>query len=473
MSDQKRPDELGKSDGIDDPDAPTRGPTHDRGRPQPPAKDPLGRIRSKRSDPLGRHATPKSGASLLPTAERMLQAARERVARLTHKMGPEQSTEDPATAPFSAPPETTDNLRMSSARVQELGWVGLEPVSKRQATSTLVVHMYYLPKVSYCLRIAGRHLVDIDIAGTYPKLNHDLHISVQLTPDFSAVWHSTVPAPEPGIEVHIGPVQLTLYPDRLRQLREAQPGALKIQIADPGGKVIFSIEETVRVVAFNEWIAVSGRPDLLATFVLPNDPAISEVLARARMRLKAASSSDALNGYQSSQVGSDGKPRAYQIAEAIYETLRDDFALGYINPPPSFERTGQKVVLPRELLQTRMGTCLDLALFYAACLERAGLHPVLFIMQGHAFAGLFGEPITLPEAFAHSWLAVNRHATEGALLPVETTGMTRAMSFDEAVGTARNTLQAGSTVEIAVDLALARMDGVLPLDGGSAEGVVP
>lgn len=128
------------------------------------------------------------------------------------------------------------------------------------------------------------------------------------------------------------------------------------------------------------------------------------------------------------------------------------------------------MVLPEELLRTRMGTCLDLALLYAACLERVDLHPVLFLMEGHAFAGLFTVPISLSETFTHSWLAVSTHVAEGSLVPVETTGMTRGLSFEDAVQSAMNTLQGGSTVEIAVDVDLAHKAGARSLDDGSSGG---
>jgi hypothetical protein len=37
------------------------------------------------------------------------------------------------------------------------------------------------------------------------------------------------------------------------------------------------------------------------------------------------------------------------------------------------------------------GTCIDLALLIAACLELIGLHPVLFLLTGHAFVGYWTD----------------------------------------------------------------------------------
>ena len=73
-----------------------------------------------------------------------------------------------------------------------------------------------------------------------------------------------------------------------------------------------------------------------------------------------------------------------KIANAIYDAMSAR-QVRYINPPPSFEGTGQKIRLPHEVLVDRWGTCLDLATTYAAALEQAGLNPVLVLCDGHAF----------------------------------------------------------------------------------------
>ena len=57
----------------------------------------------------------------------------------------------------------------------------------------------------------------------------------------------------------------------------------------------------------------------------------------------------------------------------------------YVLPPASFEKSGQKVRGPSEILERRLGTCLDTSLFYAACLEQAGLQPLIVLTDGPRF----------------------------------------------------------------------------------------
>lgn len=45
-----------------------------------------------------------------------------------------------------------------------------------------------------------------------------------------------------------------------------------------------------------------------------------------------------------------------------------------------------------------MGTCLDLALVAAGCLEQAGLHALVVMVQDHAFAGVWLDDASFPEA---------------------------------------------------------------------------
>ena len=93
----------------------------------------------------------------------------------------------------------------------------------------------------------------------------------------------------------------------------------------------------------------------------------------------------------------------------------------YINPPPSFEETGQKIRAPHEVLVDRWGTCLDLATTYAAALEQAGLNPVLVLCDGHAFCGHLLDDQQLPELVVRDSRMILNYVEAGLLIPVETT----------------------------------------------------
>ena len=102
---------------------------------------------------------------------------------------------------------------------------------------------------------------------------------------------------------------------------------------------------------------------------------------------------------------------------AIWWALVHDYAIGYINPPPSFVENEQRLRTPSEVVQGKRGTCIDLALLLAACLEYIEIYPVIFLLRDHAFPGYWrSEPgyqrLTLCR-LAFSW-----RATEPCVSPL-------------------------------------------------------
>ena len=87
----------------------------------------------------------------------------------------------------------------------------------------------------------------------------------------------------------------------------------------------------------NEWAGQSSLPEILAAFVLPNNPAIAHILRDAADLLGDWTEDPSLSGYQSQ----DPK-RSYRMAAAIYASILK-LDLTYINPPASFEEDGQRV----------------------------------------------------------------------------------------------------------------------------------
>ena len=82
----------------------------------------------------------------------------------------------------------------------------------------------------------------------------------------------------------------------------------------------------------------------------------------------------------------------------------------------------QSLQYPRDTIQKRSGTCIDLAILYAAMLQTVGVSPILVSLDGHCF----------PMGVTPS----------GGLVPVEATGVGgggQSMSFSDAVKSAQKT----------------------------------
>jgi hypothetical protein len=175
-----------------------------------------------------------------------------------------------------------------------------------------------------------------------------------------------------------------------KSINEGINGRITIEICDSNGSLIKELHHEVTFEPENVWLGQSVPIELLASHIMPNSISVQKILRRSSDILKEKTSSSALNGYQSKD-----KRRVYEIAQSIYLAIREE-NISYAEPPASFEESGQKVRTPEQVINQGMGTCLDLSLLYAACLEQSGLHSIIFIIRGHAFAGFWLEDKFLP-----------------------------------------------------------------------------
>lgn len=245
----------------------------------------------------------------------------------------------------------------------------------------------------------------------------------------------------------------------LANLVERQRAELRVTVYR-GEELVAQSVTDLEVLAYNEWPGVTALPSLLAAFVQPNHPVLAGVLREVGARMQAATGSSALDGYQQN----DPK-RAMALVGAVHEALRSH-GITYVNPPPSFERVGQKVRTPEQVLGDRLGTCLDLALLYAAVFEHIGLRPLVVLQKGHAFVGAWLVPGSAPDAWIAGGLAVElrKRADLGALVVLECTLACGAgQPFAVAVAAGRRHLDADDQFADVLDVAAARSAGVQPM----------
>ncbi len=197
-------------------------------------------------------------------------------------------------------------------------------------------------------------------------------------------------APQSELEITSHQLSWRLNPAPFVALDEARldPSIrLTVWVGDGGGANAVRDSSDIRLLTADEWWAV-GIPEGLAAFVRPNDPAIAKLLTETSdlWRLRSRTHSPSLEEYQS------GPERVYQIAETIYDAMAAR-GITYVEAPASFEGIGQRIRTHSEVLTERRGTCLDLACTFAAALEQAGIHPVLAVVDGHAFTGYLTDEL--------------------------------------------------------------------------------
>ncbi|MCD8356315.1 MAG: DUF4011 domain-containing protein [Clostridia bacterium] len=236
------------------------------------------------------------------------------------------------------------------------------------------------------------------------------------------------------------------------ELIEGADGELHIELldSDHDETVLDFLCVEVRVEPYLHWNA-QYYPQLLPAFMQPNDPRVTAVVTRAGQYAEEQGVS--MSAYQSGNV-----QNVAAQAECIYRALRDE-QIGYISSPASFERSGQKIRIPHQILQDnyKSGTCLDLAVLYASCLEAVAIHSLLICIHGHAFAAFWTEQNAhLSQVMSSSMQELAENTT---LIPVECTAFTSGFStdFHGAVEIGKENIR---KLEYAVDTMAARASNI-------------
>lgn len=235
----------------------------------------------------------------------------------------------------------------------------------------------------------------------------------------------------------------------------------------------------------------------LPSFVLPRDPAVARVIDRAQRYLMTLRDDPTagFDGYQSyDEEGDDPAACIDQQVQAIWSAIVHDFRLSYINPPPAYSVASQRIRTPTEILASARGTCLDLTLLLAACLEFVEIYPVIFLLSGHAFPGYWrsdGAHAAFVEVAScaidaadaadaqqtthsagqrdawylpkQSWPEMIQQVRAGDLVPLESVWLTTNSGFWDAVDAGHDNLAPKREFDSLLDVLLARVSGVTPL----------
>jgi very-short-patch-repair endonuclease len=286
----------------------------------------------------------------------------------------------------------------------------------------------------------------------------DLRVTIELRPDFAAMHTLHLAAVPGGGTLEVPAPDLALNGSVLANTLERTRADLVVQV-HRGDEVLATTQGPVDVLAYNEWPGLAVMPALLAAFVQPNHPGIASLAGEVAAELQQRTGSSALDGYQRGDAA-----RVRTMLAAAFDVLARR-GIVYVTPPPSFEQHGQKVRTPEQVLGERLGTCLDLALLYAALLEHIGLQPLVAIEQGHAFVGCWLQPGSTPEVEVGSAVELRKRCDLGVLAFVECTALcsSGARRFDAAVAEARRRLAADADFLVAIDVGAARRIGMHPL----------
>lgn len=326
------------------------------------------------------------------------------------------------------------------------------------------VRMEYTPSVNYAMSLNGVRYFDYCNV-TNEEAADWANVHLKLSGEYvetSEVALDTVPA---GQTVQVRELEIKPDADKLSQLTEALQTKLHLDITmkeGDGETLLWQADYDLRLLAFDEWPGIDILPEMLAAFVTPNDPAVARVNVAAAAFLEKLTGSSALDEYQTRDPN-----RVRAMVAAIFEALRSE-KIVYCAPPASFERSGQRIRLVEKVLTEKLGTCLDTTLLFASCLEAAGIHPLVVLMNGHAFVGAWLVDSRYSQMTGDDSSFLLKASADGIneIVLVETTDITASgdVTFEQAAGHAENKLRgAESDFRLFIDVARCRLNGVRPL----------
>lgn len=286
----------------------------------------------------------------------------------------------------------------------------------------------------------------------------DLKLRIISEPYFAELWEQGIALVERRSIYNISSVELSLSPAYLSELTEGVRGQLRCEVWQGEEKLAEQVEK-ISLQTRNEWGGLNSLPEMIAAFVTPNHPAVSEILRDAADLLGQWTGDSSLSGYQL------GDPkRVYLMVAAVYEAIRMK-GISYINPPASFEAEGQRIRLPDQIIRERMATCLDLSVLTASCLEQIGLNAIVIFVRGHSFVGAWLSDQSFDDpAFDESSRIPKRVKLDEILAfdPICVTTQPR-MNFQNAIKKAEEKLNDRQDFLCAVDIERARSRDIRPL----------
>src|SRR6185312_12267425 len=165
----------------------------------------------------------------------------------------------------------------------------------------------------------------------------------------------------------------------------------------------------------------------------------------------------------------DGYPHGPERVDAIVAGTAAALqrrAIRYSEPPVSWSDLGQQVRSPGDVLTWRVGTPLDTVVVLAAALEQAGIRPLLWLADGHAFLGYWREERSAESAATTDAASLVNLVDLGLIGLVETTLLTSmgetGADLHRPAYTGWLTGELDKIVGV-TDVHRARRDGIFPL----------
>ncbi len=328
-----------------------------------------------------------------------------------------------------------------------------------QPMQTIRISPDYLKTFSYALhhnRIPACQSIELTNCSSEPLCHvqltcHGEYIAQSVSPILAQI--------DAGSTVRVHPFSIAPDATLLANITERVVTSFTLRVTAQDqlvGEETFELE----LMPYDHWLGTQVLPQTLVSLVTPNHPAIGQLVVQAAGLMKVLTGASALTAYQ---TGNPNDVR-HQVA-AAFAAIHSQ-GIVYRSMAASFEVIGQRVVMPDQVVATKMGNCVELTVLFASVLEAMGINTVLIMQQSHAFLGVWLVDDCYPCSVCDDAAFVEKKCAEGIdeMMVLECTAATQEKaSFEEAQRTARQALADHSQFEMFIDVKRARLERIFPL----------
>ncbi len=297
------------------------------------------------------------------------------------------------------------------------------------------------------------------------EVMENVTLRMSFDPAFAKPYEVMISALQPDKEYEIKPVKITVSPEFLFSMTEKTVANITIEIFSEDGLLALE-NRTIDVLAYDQWTGTGYMPETISAFVMPNHPAVKELISCAGSFMRKWTGNPAFLAYETQNPNNVKMQMA-----ALYAALQQK-NIAYSLPPVSFEGA-QRIRLADEVLSSKNGTCLDLAVLYASALESVGLNPLIIFTEGHAFAGCRLENETFPDSVVYDCSAITKRTAVGIdnICLIECTDFVagKCVDFDKSAANANSELSDAENFLFAIDIASCRASGIRPMPSRISE----
>lgn len=319
----------------------------------------------------------------------------------------------------------------------------------------------YIPAISYALYQNHVPVIkSISIRNTTE--DQWINLVIRITPEdnFAEQLELHVEEIPAGTSFQPENINLKLNPSFIYALTEKLSSLLRFTVLAEGEEIYNETFE-VAILAYDQWLGSNVLPEMISAFVMPNLPELAPLLKATSVTMQQWTGNSALDDYQSQDPD-----RVKKLMAALYKAIAEK-SITYCTVPASFGGVGQRVRLVDMVLKTKMANCLEMSLLYASALEAMGIHPILVVIDGHAFVGAWLIDDTFPDAVNDDASLLSKRMAIGIneIILFEATAMNEGNipPFDEAIELAANYFNNLDKFHYFIDIHRSRFSGIYPL----------